>query len=111
MARKTRPTPKTPANTVKSAILAMVDALWDKHENEIESFRDEAEDKTVKVNFGAVIDYSKSDPALKVSIRFSQSVTDEASTTLDDPTQGTFELRVGRQPEGSEDGEPEPEAA
>jgi len=66
MARKSRPKPESPVATVKNAIMEMVSTLWDKHEKEIESFRDEAEDKTIKVNFGALIDYAKSDPQVKV---------------------------------------------
>lgn len=96
MARKARTTPSTAASTVKETILDMMSKLWDKHQGEIESYRDESEDKAIKVNFGALVDYSKSDPNIKVTIRFSQAITDQATATIDDPSQGTFEMQIGK---------------
>lgn len=72
---------------IRESITKAVEALYDAHAGEIADFRDQSEESKVTVTFGVDIDCSESEPKVKVSIRFSKSVTDSRVATLDDPDQ------------------------
>lgn len=84
-------TSKKPAGeNLVMAIVAQVEEMMRKHVGAVLAFVDDSESRKEKVNFGVDIDCSESEPHVKVSIRYSQSVTDSRSVVLDDPDQGTF---------------------
>jgi hypothetical protein len=76
------------------AIVAQVEEMMRKHVGAVLQFVEDSESRKEKVNFGVDIDCSESEPHVKVSIRYSQSVTDSRSVVLDDPNQGTFKPLV-----------------
>lgn len=88
-------TSKKPAGeNLVMAIVAQVEEMMRKHVGAVLQFVEDSESRKEKVNFGVDIDCSESEPHVKVSIRYSQSVTDSRSVVLDDPNQGTFKPLV-----------------
>ena len=85
--KKKTPRGSVHQNEVINRVVKDIRDLMEAHYSEIETFIDESEAKKATVNFGAVIDQSESAPSMKTSIRFSQSVTDTRTSTLDDPAQ------------------------
>lgn len=88
-------TSKKPAGeNLVMAITSQVEEMMRKHVGAVLQFVEDSESRKEKVNFGVDIDCSESEPHVKVSIRYSQSVTDSRSVVLDDPNQGTFKPLV-----------------
>lgn len=85
--KKKTPRGSVHQNEVIDRVVKDIRDLMEAHYSEIETFIDESEAKKATVNFGVVIDQSESAPSMKTSIRFSQSVTDTRTSTLDDPAQ------------------------
>lgn len=97
------------------AIGKMSSRLLGKHWDTIQKFRGEGEENKLAVNLKVSIDYGPGEPALKVFIRYSQAVTDDASATVTDPNQGTFteieaesETNVPQPPSPAGDGDQPP---
>lgn len=100
MARKSIPKPELDPESFTPSIEEGVRRLWNKNGAAAVSFAEESDNKVVKVNFAIEIDLSKSDAQTQVGIRFSQSVTDKVTFTIDDPKQGKFtELLETKPPE------------
>jgi hypothetical protein len=77
-------------SAIVNAICAKVRELYEKHAEEIAQVREDSEDRKVTVTFPAMIDCSESAPKVKISMRFSTSVTDSREVQLEDPNQGEF---------------------
>lgn len=91
MARKARKNKETKNTVLMDAIMEGVKKHLVNHLDEALVIADESENKKVSISFPCLIDMSKTETGVDVKMRFSQSVTDSVSYTLDDPAQGTFE--------------------
>lgn len=78
--------------TVLAGIRQAVDALYRRHAQELDRIRGESEQDKITVSFAAEIDCSEGAPSLKVSIRYSQTYTDNVVSRLPEPGQEVFEF-------------------
>lgn len=72
---------------MRRSIIEGMNALYEQHATGIDKLLKDAEEPKCKVNFGVTIDCSQSAPKVDISIRYSDTVTDHRTYSLEDPQQ------------------------
>ncbi len=80
-------TPDADMQRMRVSFMNQAGELWDKHQDKFSEIMEEGEDRCIKLNFGATLDFTESKASLETTIGYSQVFKDKRSEQFDDPNQ------------------------